>query len=138
MRLPPEQARNLFASARVARLATADAKGTPHLVPFTFAVDGDQIVHAVDHKPKTDRALRRLHNIAQNAATCALVDHYDDDWTHLWWARADGTADVTTDPAQLDRVTTLLGAKYPQYVDHPPEGPAIVMTVTRWSGWSAH
>lgn len=137
MRLSPERARGLFAAARVARLATADTEGTPHLVPFTFAVDGDRIVHAVDHKPKASRSLRRLDNIVQNATVCALVDHYDDDWERLWWARADGTATVSSDPGDLERVAALLAAKYPQYGDHPPEGPAIVLTVTRWTGWSA-
>ena len=62
----------------------------PHLVPITFAVDGDALYSAVDAKPKSTRALRRLANIAANPAVSVLVDHYDDDWTRLWWARADG------------------------------------------------
>ena len=89
-RLDPADARDRFAAARVARLATAGADGVPHLVPVTFAVVRDApgadaapdvITVAVDHKPKTTTALRRLANIAENPAVCLLVDAYDEDWT---------------------------------------------------------
>lgn len=137
MKLAPEEARRRFAIERVARLATADAAGTPHLVPFTFVVDGDRVLHAVDAKPKSTRALRRLHNIEQNPATSALADHYDENWTQLWWSRADGIATVTSDPDELARASDLLAAKYSQYRADPPAGPLIVLRVDRWSGWAA-
>ena len=72
-------------AARVARLATVSATGQPHLVPVTFAVDGDMIYTAVDHKPKTTTRLRRLANIAANPQVTLLADHYADDWDQLWW-----------------------------------------------------
>lgn len=137
MKLPPQEARRRFAAERVARLATADPSGTPHLVPFTFVVDGDRVLHAVDAKPKSSTALRRLRNIEQNPTTTALADHYDDDWTQLWWARADGTATVTSDPTELAHAVDLLAAKYHQYHADPPAGPLVVLTVSRWTGWSA-
>jgi PPOX class probable F420-dependent enzyme len=91
----PAAARARFAAARVARLATADAAGVPHLVPVVFAVSGDAVYTAVDHKPKRSSALRRLANVRANAAVALLVDHYDDaDWDGLWWVRADGTGRV--------------------------------------------
>ena len=121
-----------FASARVARLATVDADGTPHIVPFTFAVAGDVIWSAVDDKPKRSRELRRLANIRNTPAVSVLVDHYDDDWTRLWWVRADGTAEVVDD-GPVD----LLAEKYPQYREHPPAGPFVKITVARWSEWDA-
>jgi PPOX class probable F420-dependent enzyme len=122
--------------ARVARLATAAENGMPHLVPVTFALDGDLIVTAVDHKPKTTTRLRRIRNIKANPKVCVLVDHYDDDWTHLWWVRADGLASVVE--REEERVAALapLIAKYPQYADHVPEGPVIVIQVTRYASWS--
>ena len=55
--MAPEEARARFAAARVARLATADAAGVPHLVPVVFAVDGDLVYSAVDAKPKRTTAL---------------------------------------------------------------------------------
>jgi len=130
------EARALFATARVARLATADAEGRPHLVPICFAIDGDRIVTAVDHKPKRASRLRRLENIAVNPRASALVDVYDDDWTRLWWARADGAA-RSEDPGSSEhgRLARLLAQRYPQYLEEPPEGPAIVLSVSQWSGW---
>ena len=132
------EARALFASARVARLATVDSEGRPHLVAITFAVDGDEIVSAVDHKPKRTTRLRRLANIEANPRVSVLADHYEDDWSRLWWARADGLARVVepgTD--ERERAVDGLVARYPQYEDRRPEGSVIVISVSRWSGWRA-
>lgn len=131
-----EEARDLFMSARVARLATCGSDGQPHLVPITFALDGDVILTAVDHKPKRTTKLRRLANIAVNPPVSVLADHYEDDWTRLWWVRADGTAHVLEpDAAEHVDAVARLGERYEQYRERPPEGPAIAITVKRWSGW---
>jgi PPOX class probable F420-dependent enzyme len=134
------EARDLLASARVARLATCggDRLHQPHLVPITFALDGEVIVTAVDHKPKRTTALRRLANIAANPRVSVLADHYEDDWSKLWWVRADGTARVVEPraPAYQDAVARLV-ERYEEYRERPPEGPAIAITVSRWSGWRA-
>jgi PPOX class probable F420-dependent enzyme len=135
--LDAEDARRRFATARVARLATVPGDGQPHLVPVVFAVEGDTVLIAVDAKPKRHRALKRLANIADNPAVTLLVDHYDDDWAALWWVRADGSATVTDDEAVLGRARDALGARYPQHREQPPEGPAIVVEIRRWTGWSA-
>ena len=87
-------ARALFAAARVARLATVTPDGSPHVVPIVFAVDGDTIYTAVDGKPKRSRQLQRLANIAAHPRVTVLADRYDEDWSQLWWVRADG---VTVD-----------------------------------------
>jgi PPOX class probable F420-dependent enzyme len=135
------QARARAAQARVARLATVDASGRPHLVPVTFAVHGDTLVTAVDHKPKRTGELRRLRNIEANDRVSVLVDHYDDeDWTRLWWVRADGTARVLGVEDHAEDRTEPVGwlvAKYPQYRDHPPAGPVIAIEVDVWRGWTA-
>jgi PPOX class probable F420-dependent enzyme len=133
MRLGEQEARDRFAAARVARLATAGADGVPHLVPVTFLVDGDGIFFAVDHKPKTTTNLRRLRNIAANPAVSFLVDVYDEDWTQLWWVRADGEARVLE---TAERAVGLLREKYPQYRDHPPAGVVVATVVSAWHGWS--
>lgn len=122
-------------AARVARLATVRPDGIPHVVPVTFALDGWSIVTAVDHKPKGTTALQRLRNIDANPAVSVLVDHYDDDWTRLWWARADGTARVVAAPDAPNAVE-LLVAKYTPYRHRPPQGPVIVVTVDRWAAWT--
>ena len=79
MNLSELECRSAFAEARVARLATADAEGAPHLVPITFAVEGDRIYFAVDGKPKSFARLRRLRNIEQNPQVSLLIDEYDED-----------------------------------------------------------
>ncbi len=131
-------ARTRFASARVARLATVDAAGRPHLVPMVFAVDGDTVYSAVDGKPKRTTALRRLANIAANPAVSLLVDHYADDWDALWWVRADGVGRVlAADEPEATRAVDLLAVRYSQYVRLRPSGPVVAVDVSRWTGWSA-
>jgi PPOX class probable F420-dependent enzyme len=134
-----EQARERFAGARVARLASAGADGRPHIVPVVFALDGDTILHAVDGKPKRTRALRRLANIAANPHVALLADEYDDaDWERLWWVRADGVARVLeSGDDDARRALGLLAARYAQYRAAPPAGPVVAVDVTRWRGWSA-
>ena len=120
--------------ARVGHMATVDEEGKPHLVPLTFAVDGETVYFAVDAKPKRTTALKRLRNIGANPAVSLLVDHYDDDWSRLWWVRVDGTARVTADttPA-LD----LLAHKYEQYRKTRPPGPVVAISIDRMTGWAA-
>ncbi|ACV78401.1 TIGR03668 family PPOX class F420-dependent oxidoreductase [Nakamurella multipartita] len=145
MRLSTDQARARFAAARVARLATVSAAGVPHLVPITFALLDDQIVFVVDDKPKRTTRLRRMDNIAAQPAVCVLVDVYDDDWSRLWWVRADGRATVhdtgtaidTGAAIDTDRAIDALAARYPAYRQRRPPGPVVAIAVTRWTGWAA-
>jgi PPOX class probable F420-dependent enzyme len=100
-----------------------------------FAVAGDRLLSAVDDKPKETTELRRLDNIAGNPFVCVLVDEYDEDWTRLWWARADGWARVLPAAAVAD--FGELTARYAQYRRQAPSGSVIVIEVDTWSGWSA-
>jgi PPOX class probable F420-dependent enzyme len=136
MKLSPSEARRRFVASPVARLATADAEGRPHVVPVTFAAEGDFVFFAVDHKPKSTWDLRRLRNIRENPRVALLVDHYDPDWTTLWWTRADGHAEIRESDARPTPIR-LLQATYEQYADHPPAGPLVAIRVHTWSGWTA-
>jgi PPOX class probable F420-dependent enzyme len=132
------EARELLASARVARLATCGPDGQPHLVPITFAVEEDTILTAVDHKPKRTTRLRRLANIEANPRVAVLADHFEEDWSKLWWARADGLARVLEpDSDGHSNAVAQLAARYGQYAERPPDGAAIEIKVSRWSGWRA-
>ncbi|HEX6310615.1 MAG TPA: TIGR03668 family PPOX class F420-dependent oxidoreductase [Acidimicrobiia bacterium] len=131
-----EAVRRRVAGARVARLATVRPDGTPHLVPVCFAVSGDTVVSAVDEKPKTTTSLQRLANLRANPAASLLVDHYDEDWTRMWWARVDGLARVVEEGAEHDGAVAALRAKYSQYESVGISGPAIVIDVERWRGWA--
>ena len=126
-----------LSNAQVGYLATASVDGRPHLVPFVFAIEEGRIVSAVDHKPKRSPDLRRLRNIAANPAVSVLVDHYDGDWNRLWWVRADGRARVVSEGSLYRAAIAALVAKYHQYQEKPPNGPAIVINVEDVTGWRA-
>ncbi|MFE9640475.1 TIGR03668 family PPOX class F420-dependent oxidoreductase [Nocardiopsis alba] len=136
MKWSAERARKAFADSRVARLATVDDAGQPHLVPVTFAAYDDTVAIAVDSKPKSTRDLKRLRNIADNPRVSLLADEYDDDWERLWWARADGLARIDHEGPDWDMAREHLVARYPQYQETPPEAAIILVAVSRWSGWS--
>ena len=128
-------ARRRLEDALVARLATAGIK--PHVVPICFALDGDTMYLAVDRKPKRTTELQRLRNIATNPSVAVLVDHYEDDWTRLWWVRVDGTARIVDGGDESVRALTLLAARYPQYQEQRPDGPVVAIRIDRLTGWSA-
>lgn len=129
--------RGRVARAPVARLATIDERGRPHLVPLCFALEGDLLHSAVDEKPKRSRRLKRIDNIRLHPQVAVLVDHYEDDWSLLWWVRMRGDARVVEAGPERERGLELLLEKYEQYRAEPPRGPAIVVRVTEWRGWSA-
>jgi PPOX class probable F420-dependent enzyme len=128
---PPAGAEERLAAARVGRLATVTADGLPHVVPVTFALAGATIVTAVDAKPKTTRALKRLENVRATGRASLLVDHYEEDWSRLWWVRVDGPAEVVESETAID----ALAAKYEQYRDARPAGPVIALTPAAWRSW---
>jgi PPOX class probable F420-dependent enzyme len=128
------EAREAFANARVARLATITPRGAPHIVPICFALDGDVIYSAIDHKPKRSTDLQRLRNVSSDSRVALLADHYDEDWEQLWWVRADGRARVVSVGEQA---LALLARRYEQYRSRPPRGAMIVIDVERWSGWGS-
>jgi PPOX class probable F420-dependent enzyme len=136
VRLAEGEARARFATVPVAHLGTADGQGRPHLVAVTFAVDGDTIYTAVDQKPKSTTALKRLRNVGENPWVTVLADHYADDWETLWWVRADGRAAVLADQRQMAAPLRLLADRYWQYRQAPPAGPVLAVSVQRWSGWT--
>lgn len=129
--------RALVGSAPVARLGTIGRGGGPHLVPFCFVLDGDVLYSAVDRKPKRSLRLRRLQNAAADPRVSVLVDHYETDWSRLWWIRLDGRARTLPPGAEAGRAISQLEAKYAQYRLEPPPGPVLRIDVERWTGWAA-
>lgn len=131
----------LFAQSPVAMLATVGPDGAPHLVPVVFAVNNDRehpvVYTAVDAKRKSTQRLRRLTNIEANPRVSMLVDHYDEDWTQLWWVRADGVAEIHHGGDEMASGYALLRRKYSQYERIALDGPVVTVTVARWSAWQA-
>lgn len=126
-----------FSAAPVAVLATADSDGLPHVVPVVFAVRDRVVYTAVDAKRKTTHRLRRLANIAANPKVSLLVDHYDEDWTQLWWVRVDGIAAIHHAGEQMAAGYALLRQKYPQYERIALNGPVVTVELGHWSSWQA-
>ena len=137
MRLTVEDCRARFARARVARLATVAGDGSPRLVPITFAAADDVIFSAVDHKPKSTTGLARLARIEREPRVSLLADDYAEDWTKLWWVRADAHAEVLTAGAAWESGLGLLQKKYEQYRAQPSADAVIRFVVQAWSGWAA-
>jgi PPOX class probable F420-dependent enzyme len=131
--------RKRLTEARVGRLATVAPDGQPHLVPCCFALHGDTLYSAVDGKPKSTRALRRLANIRANARVSLLVDFYNDEWAELWWVRVDANGRVLDaadeQPAEFDLAVDLLSSKYEQYRVEAPAGPVVALDIVQWRGW---
>jgi PPOX class probable F420-dependent enzyme len=123
------------AGARVGRLATVTDEGRPHLVPCCFALVGDTVYSAVDAKPKSTLALRRLANVRATGHASLLVDHYDEDWSALWWVRVDGAGRVVDSGPERDTALAALATKYEQYRRTSPPGPVVALDITRWRAW---
>jgi PPOX class probable F420-dependent enzyme len=135
-----EEMRRRVAAARVGRLATVRPNGNPHLVPICFALlegdGGDVIVSGTDEKPKTTYELRRLQNIAERPAVTLLVDHYEEEWPHVWWVRVDGHGRVLEDGPERERAVDALREKYEQYEHIGLPGAVLAIDVDRWAGWA--
>ena len=123
------------AEARVARLGTTGPGGGPHLVPCCFVLDGDTVHTGIDGKPKSTLLLRRLENLARSPRVSLLVDHYEEDWSRLWWVRLDGEAEVVPDGPSRDRAVRLLTGKYAQYRSLEIVGPTVTIAVDTWRAW---
>jgi PPOX class probable F420-dependent enzyme len=128
-------ARQRVLEAPVGRLSTITRGGRPHLVPCCFVVLDDTAYTAVDAKPKSTLALRRIDNLAEHPAFSLLVDHYEQDWAALWWVRLDGTGRVVDSPVESAQAIRALVGKYPQYGQVAIPGPVIALEIDSWRTW---
>ena len=138
-RLPPSTAA-FVRDARVARLATADPRGTPHVIPICFVFDGRALYSAIDEKPKraSPRSLRRLRNIMANPRVALVIDHYEENWRRLRYVLVHGTAAIVDRGPEHRRAITLLRGKYRQYRSMRLEGRHVVKIVPlRVRAWDA-
>jgi PPOX class probable F420-dependent enzyme len=133
----PAWARELIETAPVAHLGLLDAGDRPRVLPVTFAVAGDAVWSAIDHKRKRveGRELARVRWLSRNPAAALTVDRYDDDWARLAWVQALGDVELTDEPpaAALD----ALRAKYAPYRERAPAGPFLRLAPDRILCWSA-
>ena len=123
---------------RVARLATADGQGAPHLIPICFAYDGEHFYSVLDRKPKRTSVtkLKRVRNILSNPNVALVLDHYQEDWSGLWYLLVTGTAQLIHDGDEHRRSIGLLKEKYPQYRNMGIEqSPVIKITPSKLTSW---
>ncbi|HTS37932.1 MAG TPA: TIGR03668 family PPOX class F420-dependent oxidoreductase [Candidatus Solibacter sp.] len=133
-----DKVRAKLEEARVARLATVDANGAPHLVPACFVLDGSVLYSGIDRKPKRSRhRLTRLANIETNAAVALLIDEYGEDWSRLWYVLVRGKASVVTEETEHSRAVARLKAKYAQYAAGMLDDDAVIVRITaeRITSW---
>ena len=133
-----ERERAFLLGQRVARLASASARGEPHVVPVCFALGGETLYVTVDEKPKRRpaRELKRVRNLRENPAVSVVADHYEEDWRRLAWVMLHGRAEILREGEEHDRAQALLRARYPQYREMRLGGlPVIAVRVLRVASW---
>ena len=127
-----------LASLRVGRLATADARGNPHVVPVCFAIEAATLYITIDEKPKqaSARPLKRLRNMMENPSVAFVADRYDEDWQRLGWVMLRGRAEILTHGSEHDRAQALLRKHYPQYrAMQLDDLPVIALRVAQATSW---
>ena len=125
-------------SQPVARLATADRDGLPHVVPVCFVVDADTLYIQIDQKPKKSakQPLKRVRNLQENPNATVIVDRYDDNWSKLAWLMLRGTAEILTDNEEYHSAQRQLRSRYPQYESMDLSGlPMIAIRIARVTQW---
>ena len=111
-----DQARGFLNSHRVARFATAEHGGQPHVVPICYAVYDNSVYFTIDEKPKQlrDKPLKRIRNLQINPHVALVVDRYEEDWTQLGWVMVQGEAALLDDGEEHTKAQRLLKVRYPQ------------------------
>ena len=130
--------RHLLGRQRVARLATADAFGAPHVVPVCFALAGDRIYVAIDEKTKRvgPFRLKRVRNVLANPVVALVADVYDADWSKVTGLMARGRAEVLEGGHEHRQAVELLRARYPQYASMALEQrPIIAIEIEAAVSW---
>ena len=122
---------------RVAHLATADARGVPHVVPVCCVYLDGSFWIAIDEKPKRTLRLKRLRNIEENPRVSLVFDRYEDDWSRLAYVLVQGEASVVPGLQQPGALAALR-EKYPQYREmRLEERPLIRVRPRKVVSWGA-
>lgn len=142
MRLTKNEARLLVERHLHGVLCTLHPDRGPDAVPVVYALgDDDHLGVPVDLvKPKVRTRLQREANLEADPRATLLIDHWDrDDWSQLWWVRAQLTWVPRPDPASTADLERRLVQRYSQYAGAPFARVLVfrVVDLTGWSGDSA-
>jgi PPOX class probable F420-dependent enzyme len=129
--------RAFLAAQRVARLATADGAGRPHVVPVCYTLLREKVYFTIDEKPKKKPyRLKRLANLRANPFAALVVDRYDEDWSRLGWVMVQGGAKILESGAEHDLAQAALRARYPQLAAMQIENlPVVAVRIEHAASW---
>ena len=139
MRLAADEARARLAAHDHGSLCTVHAARGVDAVPVVYVVDDDGFVGVpVDRvKPKTSSRLQRERNLEADPRATLLVEHWDrEDWSRLWWVRAELRWQRDAGTARAAALAARLAERYPQYRDQP-FARVLVLRIVGMTGWAA-
>jgi PPOX class probable F420-dependent enzyme len=137
MRLGADEARARLAAHDHGVLSTVHGERGVDAVPVVYAVDDDYVGVPVDRvKPKASSRLQRERNLEADPRATLLVEHWDpDDWSQLWWVRAELRFERDAAGPE-EALAARLADRYPQYRDQPFER-VLVLRIAGVTGWAA-
>lgn len=139
MRLSTDEARRRLAGQVHGVLCTLHPERGPDPQPVVFAVSDDGYVGVpIDKvKPKRSSRLRREDNLAADPRGSLLVEWWEtEDWSRLWWARAQLEHVPEPPPQVVDDLADRLARAVPQYADKPFHR-VLVCRIVDVTGWAA-
>jgi PPOX class probable F420-dependent enzyme len=138
MRLSEAECWRRLAAAPHGVLATVHPERGVDAVPVVFAVVDRTVVVPIDRvKDKRSTDLQRVRNLEREPRCALLVDHYEDDWSRLWWVRLHAEGALVEAGPDLAGATAALAERYPAYRDPGAIVAVLHLTPTRITGWSA-
>lgn len=138
MKLTAPEARARLAARHHGVLSTVHPRRGVDAVPVVYVIDDDYVAIPVDTvKPKSARRLQRERNLRADPRAALLVEHWDrEDWSRLWWVRAELRWHGDTSAEHTAALATMLASTYPQYRDKPFER-ILALRILRVTGWAA-
>jgi uncharacterized protein len=110
------------------RMATASKNAKPHVVPVIYAMDGENIVVAIDYKTK------KLRNLRENPQVAVVVDEYRPNRAVL----VEGECEILERGKEYLRLLQILFDKFAYYRNNPwgeGESPILRIRPTKAVMW---
>jgi len=138
MRLTETEALRRLASHDHGTLATVHPDRGVDAVPVVYAVTNGFVGVPIDRvKPKSSFRLQREQNLEADPRAALLIERWDrDDWSKLWWVRAELRHEVSPASDLIASLAAQLSEAFMHYQDQPFAG-MLVLRIEAVSGWSA-
>lgn len=138
MSLSEPEARELLRGHDHGVLGTLHRDRGVDLTPIVYATDDDLLGSPIDEvKLKSSLRLQRERNLEADARATLLVERWDrEDWSKLWWVRAElrWVGEGADERARV--LSGRLAGQFSQYRDEPFAA-LLMFEVVRVTGWSA-